>query len=119
HGECVLKRPTLATIVADTLKYFDGDRYDLDCLVVMPNHVQLLVQFRQGTTLGEQTKIWLRYSARLINDQLGRNGKFWQSEPFDHLIRSAEQFEYVRRYIAHNPAKANLRQGEFLYWSSE
>jgi hypothetical protein len=47
----------------------------------------------------------------------GRTGPFWQSEPFYHLVRSAEQFEYLQRYIAENPSKANLKPGEFLYWT--
>ena len=33
---------------------------------------------------------------------------FWQVEQFDHLVRSQEQFDYLRRYIAANPARANL-----------
>ncbi|MCC7423890.1 MAG: transposase [Planctomycetaceae bacterium] len=104
--------------MADALQHFDGRRYDMDSFVVMPNHVHLLVQFRPPTTLRGQTKSWLRFTALEINARLGRTGHFWQSEPFDHLVRSAEQFEYLRRYIEENPAKASLRAGEFIYWSS-
>jgi len=39
HGACVLKRPELAAIVADSLRHFDGQRYHLGDFVVMPNHV--------------------------------------------------------------------------------
>ena len=117
HGACVLRRPALANIVRDALRYFDGDRYDLDSLVVMPNHVHLLVQFRTTTTLKAQSESWLRYSARQINLELGQQGPFWRSEPFDHLVRSLEQFEYLQQYIADNPRKANLSVGEYLYWS--
>jgi hypothetical protein len=58
---------------------------------------------------------WLRFTARRINKALGRSGHFWQTEPFDHLVRGAEQFEYLRRYIRDNPARAGLKPGEFLY----
>lgn len=116
HGACLLRRPIFAQMVADALLHFDGARYDLDSFIVMPNHVHLLVQFHPGTTMSEQTESWLRYSARRINKELGRTGSFWQSEPFDHLIRSAEQFEYLQRYIAENPKRANLKAGEYLYW---
>jgi len=119
HGECLLRQPELARIVGDVLRYFDGDRYDLDSFIIMPNHVHLLVQFRLPTTLRSQTQSWLRYSAREINKLLGRSGTFWQSEPFDHLIRSPEQFEYLQRYLAENPQKANLREGEYLFWTRE
>jgi len=105
-------------MVGDALLYFHGDRYDLDCFVVMPNHVHLMVQFRASTTLSAQTDRWLRYTARKINQRLNRQGPFWQSEPFDHLVRSATQFEYLRRYIRENPNKANLQPGEYLYWTA-
>ena len=43
---------------------------------------------------------------------MGRTGKLWLGESFDHIVRSGEQLEYFRKYIADNPEK--LRQGEFL-----
>jgi REP element-mobilizing transposase RayT len=117
HGQCVLRRPELARIVADTLLHFDGNRYDLDSFVVMPNHVHLIVQFRTGFHLRQQTESWLRFSATKINRRLGRKGAFWQAEPFDHLVRSERQFEYLQSYIQENPKKANLSKGEFIYWT--
>jgi len=119
HGACVLKQPAFAEEVAKSLRHFDGERYDLDSFVIMPNHVHVLVQFRPSITMRQQLTSWLRFSATQINRRLGTSGVFWQSEPFDHLIRSAEQFEYLRRYIAENPRKAKLKAGEFLYWSRD
>ncbi|MEZ6054578.1 MAG: transposase [Planctomycetaceae bacterium] len=119
YGDCVLKRPDVAAIVGDSLRFFDGDRYDLDSFIVMPNHVHVLVQFRHPTTLRQQTRSWLQYTARRINELIGARGPFWQSEPFDHLVRSPEQFSYLQRYIAENPVKARLADGMFLYWSRE
>jgi type I restriction enzyme R subunit len=31
------------------------------------------------------------------------------------LVRSVEQYQYLRNYIADNPKKAGLREGEFHY----
>ncbi|WP_145248532.1 transposase [Aeoliella mucimassa] len=117
HGECVLRRPELASIVSQSLLYFNGERYDVDCFVVMPNHVHLLVQFHGGWSLAKQSESWLRFSGGQINQQLGRRGAFWQAEPFDHLVRSAEQFEFFRCYIAENPQKANLKPSEYVLWT--
>lgn len=116
QGECLLRRRDLAQIVMDSLRHFDGARYDLDCAIVMPNHVHLLVQFRPPTTCRGQCESWLHYTAWQINKQLGRKGPFWQSEPFDHLVRSANQFVYLRGYIAANGSKANLPQTDYLFW---
>ena len=119
HGTCALRNRDLAEIVIQSLRHFDGQRYDLDCAIVMPNHVHLLVQFREGTTCRAQCQSWLRYTARQINQRIGRNGAFWQGEPFDHLVRSAEQFEYLRRYIAENGRRANLPDTDYLFWKRE
>jgi hypothetical protein len=42
-GECHLKNPQVAEIVATALPYFHGDRYNLGDYVIMPNHVHVLV----------------------------------------------------------------------------
>lgn len=116
HGACLLRRPELAKIVGDAILFYEADKYDLDCFVVMPNHVHAIVQFRAGADLATVSQSWMRYTARSINRMTGESGAFWQPEPFDHLIRSPEQFDYLHRYIANNPQKANLRPDESLYW---
>lgn len=115
HGRCLLKRPKLARIVADSLLYFNGVRYRMGDFIVMPNHVHLLAVFPTAEALKKQCDSWLHYTAFRINRVIGEKGKFWQQEPFDHLVRSLEQYEYLRRYIADNPRKAGLKPGEFLY----
>ena len=49
-GECWLRQPELARLVADAIKFFDGDRYDLHAWVVMPNHAHVVVWPRPGHT---------------------------------------------------------------------
>jgi REP element-mobilizing transposase RayT len=117
HGACVLRCPDLATIVADSLRKFDGDRYELTHFVVMPNHIHLLAAFPNDNAMLEQCESWKHWQAKQINRAIGSRGRFWQQDGFDHLVRSAEQFEFLRRYIANNPAKAGLRCGEFIGWS--
>ncbi|MFO0872189.1 MAG: transposase [Pirellulales bacterium] len=114
-GACVLRRPELAQIVAEALLHFDGERYRMGDFVVMPNHVHLLAAFPSPEIMERQLASWLRFTATRINRLLEHSGHFWQQEPFDHLIRSPEQYDYLRQYIADNPRKAGLRPGEFLY----
>jgi len=40
-------------------------------------------------------------------------------ENFDHVVRSEAQRMHFRNYIRENPAKANLREGEWTHWESE
>ncbi len=115
QGQCVLRKPELAQIVADTLMHFDGERYRMGDFIVMPNHVHLLASFATQDSLAKQCDSWLHFSARQINLALGRKGKFWQQEPFDHLVRNPAQYEYLRTYIRQNGSKAGLRANEYLY----
>ncbi len=116
HGACVLRRPDVAQIVADSLQHSDGSRYYLGDFVVMPNHVHLLCCLIGGTEIEEQCYAWKKVTAGKINRLLGQKGRFWQEESFDHLVRTAEAFEYFRHYIEMNPPNAKLKAGEFLYY---
>ena len=115
HGRCLLKRPALATIVTNSLLHFDQQRYRMGDFIVMPNHVHLLAAFASEDAMKTQCDSWLHFTAFQINTAIGERGKFWQSEPFDHLVRSTEQYEYLRKYIEENPKKASLRPEEYLY----
>ena len=92
HGHCVLKRPELAQIVHDALLHFDGNRYHMGDFVVMPNHVHFLTAFATPEHMRTQFDSWLHYTATQINRVIGTKGHFWQQEPFDHLVRSLEQY---------------------------
>lgn len=117
HGTCVLRQPDLATIVSDSLHHFDDDRYLLTDFVVMPNHVHILASFASEERMLMQCESWKHYTAVQLNKKLGRKGRFWQKEGFDHLVRSEEQFVYFRTYIATNPEKARLKPGESIRYA--
>jgi len=116
HGECPLRRPRLAEEVAKSLLHFNGVRYDLERFVVMPNHAHVLIQMHAGHELRKELSGIMRFSGRVINGLTGETGAFWQSEPFDHLVRSPDQFRYLQQYIYDNPKKAKLRTGEYVFW---
>ncbi len=117
HGACELRRGEHSAIIADSLHSFDGERYLLHDFVVMPNHVHALCSFADDEAMLRQCESWKRYTARRINERLGQRGRFWQKDAFDHLVRSEEQFEFLRRYIANNPKQAGLKVGEFVHYT--
>ena len=119
HGLCPLRKPHLAQIAAESFLHFNGERYDLERFVVMPNHAHLLIQMRAGFKLRKQLTETMRFSGRKINKALGKAGEFWQSEPFDHIVRSEAQFCYLQEYILDNPSKAKLQTGEFIFWKHQ
>ncbi|MGD9723499.1 MAG: transposase [Pirellulales bacterium] len=114
YGNYVLRNRELAHVTAEALRHFDGDRYYLGDFVIMPNHVHLLVCLIGDTQIERQCRSWKRRTAFTINRTLRRHGRFWQSESFDHLVRSPEQFDYLRHYIADNPRRARLPRGNYL-----
>lgn len=113
-GACHLQRPDLAALVREQLEMGHPDDYELDAWVVMPNHFHALVTPANGVELSRILQRWKGASSRKINLALGRGGQLWQHEPFDHIVRSFEQLEHYRRYIADNPKKANLKEGTYL-----
>ena len=115
----MLKQSELAEIVVRSLKHFDGDRYELTDFVIMPNHIHLVAAFMDAERMLAQCESWKRFTATQINRQLGRRGRFWQQDGFDHLVRSLEQFERLRKYIADNPAKAGLPYGAALHYAKD
>ena len=117
HGACVLCDRACATIVSQSLRFFDSQRYLLLDFVVMSNHVHLLAAFPHEEAMLAQCESWKHYMATQLNRHLGQKGRFWQQDAFDHLVRSEDQFVYLRRYIADNPRKAHLRPGEFEHYS--
>ena len=117
YGDCLLAMPECAEEVERCLLYFDGDRYHLSDLVIMPNHIHYLAAFRSEETFLKQNTDWKRYTARAINRLCDRRGEFWQTDQFDHLIRTEESLAYYRRYIAENPRKAGLNAQSFRYYA--
>jgi leucyl-tRNA synthetase/REP element-mobilizing transposase RayT len=119
EGDCVLRDAALREIVAKALHHFEGERYTLHSFVVMPNHVHVLFSPSEGHALPDILHSWKSFTAKAIGKTLGKEGRCWQPDYFDRLIRSQRHFNAVCRYIAQNPAKAQLAEGEFTLWTEE
>ncbi len=105
-GECILNDPLNASIVEETLMYFDGKRYLLHAYVIMANHVHVLYE-----TLGDVRpevigNTWRQYSTKAINRRMNRTGRLWSRDIYDRIIRNQDHYNNVMSYI-----KKNIRQG--------
>jgi REP element-mobilizing transposase RayT len=101
HGSCILRQH--GDVMAQTLRHFDGERYELHAWCVMPNHVHAMFYLERGSDLEKVLHSWKSYTAHAID-----RGVIWQREYFDRVIRSPEHFNETRAYIRNNPAKAGL-----------
>jgi REP element-mobilizing transposase RayT len=119
-GPRFLERPEIADLLVGALVHGVNvtRRYELHAFAVMPNHVHLLL------TPNVASPEWLGplkgFTAHRANQILERHGQhFWQDESYDHLVRSWDTFERIKRYIEANPVKAGLAKTKEAYrWSS-
>jgi len=117
-GSCVLKDATHSAFATEAMHKFDDSRYELDCYVVMPNHVHAVVRplISKSRPLEELVGSWKKYSSRWINDRLGRSGDLWQEESYDRIIRDEEHLYRTIQYIGRNPGKAGMARGTCPLW---
>jgi len=89
------------------------------CWVVMPDHIHLLLQLGE-TDLGQVVKKLKAQSARRLNREIGRAGRFWAPGFHDHALRKEEELKDVARYIVANPLRAGLvkRVANYPYWNA-
>jgi putative transposase len=130
YGSCILKEPTIAAMVENTLLFFEGQRYSLVAWVVMPNHIHVLFQPMNGWSVAKIVASWKKFTARRIfdclkeaNQEIGAPGigasRIWHREYWDRAIRNDRHFQQAREYIHLNPVKAGLVSNEEDWpWSS-
>lgn len=108
HGSCVLRKAEVASVVQGAIEYFHGKRYSLRAWCIMPNHVHVMLQIFPGMPMKKILLSWKSYTSHIINRLLGRKGKLWETDSYNHLIRSSNEYYYQMRYIWQNPDMAGL-----------
>jgi putative DNA methylase len=108
RGSCVLRRPEIAKLVENALLFFQGERYALHSWVIMPNHVHVVVTPSPEHPLSEILHSWKSYTSNQINGTLGRSGRLWEEESFDHVVRNEESLIKFTSYIDNNPVAAGI-----------
>ena len=115
HGPFWLRDARIAELVAESLRYRDGQVYRLVAFCIMPNHLHLVIAplpkadgvFHSLSAIMHSLK---RYTARQANLLLGREGAFWQQESYDHVVRDESEARRIIEYVLNNPVKAGLAQ---------
>lgn len=108
-----LRNPTVAALVIDSLRHFDGERYELAAFCIMSNHVHVVLKPLEKTendyySLAQILHTMKGYTAGRANRLLGRTGAFWEHESYDHYVRDAEELKRIVPYVVNNPVKAGL-----------
>jgi type I restriction enzyme R subunit len=112
QGSCVLARDSIRKVVVESLRFFEGERYEIAAFVVMPNHVHLLFRPIVGYLVADIVHSWRSFTGNEANRILGRKQTLWSAGYWDRLIRDREHFLRTVRYIKNNPVKAKLTEGK-------
>jgi REP element-mobilizing transposase RayT len=109
----ILSESGRATVL-DCCKHDNGTKLDLQIAVVMPDHVHMIFTplVDEGSlevySLAEIMDAVKGASAHKINRILGRKGRVWQAESFDHVLRSSESLDQKIQYLLENPVRRGL-----------
>jgi REP element-mobilizing transposase RayT len=102
--------------VLESCLHDNGTKIDLRVAVVMPDHVRLIftplidyARMEMWSLTGIMDAI-KGASAHKVNAALGRKGKVWQTESFDHVLRSSEGLDAKIQYVLENPVRRKLVQ---------
>jgi REP element-mobilizing transposase RayT len=116
------------SIVLDCCLHDNGKKFDLRVAVVMPDHVHLILtplidrDAMEVCSLAEIMDAIKGASAHKVNKVLGRKGRVWQPESFDHVLRSSESLDAKIQYILENPMRRGLAASlaDYLWlWKKE
>ncbi len=102
HGECVLAKPGVGDIFIAVIRKGEGVRYKLHAFGIMPNHVHVLVQVAHAGDLTRLLQTWKSASSHLINRRVGRRGLLWQSDYYNHIVRTEAEYRRQKQYILGN-----------------
>lgn len=88
---------------------------EVDCYVIMPDHVHLILAIHQTGPDGRQVAAPTAISTviqqlkRAVSRAIGVS--IWQKSYYDHIIRNCSDLEETRNYIANNPLKRMKEHG--------
>ncbi len=90
----------------------------VDCYVIMPNHIHLLLSFIKTDGRGDPSPTvnevigWLKYQAtKDINKSRSTTGeKIFQRSFYDHVVRNRDDYCEIRNYIYENPLRWQFDQ---------
>jgi len=114
HGCCLLRLEQNAGILRQAMLHFHGARCWVGDFILMPNHVHLLVQPFGSHPL----EVWLKsvkgYASRRFKKESMSEGRVFQQESYDRIVRGRAELERYRTYIAENGTKAGLKESDYF-----
>ena len=77
--------------------------------VIMPDHVHFFARPQpEGKTLSAFIRDWKKWTTKIPVEASPHAGQVWQSEFFDHILRSPDSYAEKWNYVRENPVRAGL-----------
>ena len=101
-----LTDPTLAPVLLKSVaSYHERERWHCFLFLLMPDHIHAVLSFPVQQKMGNIVGAWKAFHAK-------QSGILWQSNFFDHRIRSGGEFDAKVAYIRHSPVVKGLCENE-------
>lgn len=111
YGECLLKDRTVRRIVEESFEYIDKNMAIVHAYVIMPNHIHAVFETLGETNIQQVMHCLKSYTALRINRCQHRQGRVWQQEYYDRIIRNEAHYANAINYIRNNPR--HCKDGEY------
>lgn len=101
-------------VVLDCCLHDSGNKLDLRAAVVMPDQVHVIFtplvnrMAMEIYSLSEIMNAMKVASSHKVNEVLGRRGRLWQRESFDHVVCNSQNLDAKMEYLLENPVRAGL-----------
>ena len=107
-------------IVKRAILHWHQQKWRVHVLTVMPDHTHVLASPlvsgpNEWYSLSGILHSVKRHSAHRINKTRGRQGKLWQAETYDRIVRDEAEFDEKAQYILHNAVKSGLTEDPWDY----
>ena len=100
----------VSRILADEWsKCLDLHGWAIGSYVIMPDHVHFFCKSATDKqNLSQVMQAWKQWTSKRIKKALYRSLPVWNSEFFDHVLRSEESYSEKWHYVFSNPVRAGL-----------
>jgi len=102
-------------IVLNSIRFWDGKRWEVYAAVVMPDHVHALVRPLEKdegrwnlSVLMHSVKSFSAHEILKLRKLSGIVGAIWMEEYYDRWMRDEQEIEEKWNYIQQNPCRAGL-----------
>jgi REP element-mobilizing transposase RayT len=109
HKQKIFLNAKIADMVLSALFFLrDKSYYRFYSFIIMPDHLHLLILPEKNKTLSQIMHSLKSYTAKKINDLLGRSGKVWQDGFYERVMRNEDDLREKASYIENNPVRKKL-----------